>query len=104
MQCRHRIALRPQYRWTDQKIEVHVLCCVLALLLSSLLQRELQRQVVERTPDELFDQLGGIREVELIYPPRDKRGKTHATRIVSEMPPEQRTLYEALKLDRHVPI
>ena len=42
--------------------------------------------------------------MELIYPPRDKRGKTHATRIVSEMPPEQRTLYEALKLDRHVPI
>ena len=55
MQCRHRIALRPQYRWTDQKIEVHVFCCVLALLLSSLLQRELQRQGVERTPDELFD-------------------------------------------------
>ena len=87
MKCRHRIALRPQYHWTDQKIEVHVFCCVLALLLSSLLQRELQRQGVERTPDELFDQLGGIREVELIYPPRDKRGKTRATRIVSEMPP-----------------
>ena len=33
----HRIALRPQYHWTDQKIEVHVFCCVLALLLTSLL-------------------------------------------------------------------
>ena len=26
-----RSALRPQYHWTDQKIEVHVFCCVLAL-------------------------------------------------------------------------
>ena len=102
MKCRHRIALRPQYHWTDQKIEVHVFCCVLALLLSSLLQRELQRQGVERTPDELFDQLGGIREVELLYPPRDKRGKTRSKRIVSEMTPEQRVLYKALELDRHV--
>ena len=103
MQCRHRMALRPPSHWTDQRIEVHVFCCMLALLLSSLLQRELQRQGVERTPDELFDQLGGIREVELLYPPRDKRGKTRSTRIVSEMTPEQRTLYEALKLDRHMP-
>ena len=103
MQCPGSIALRPPSDWTDQQVEVHVFCCVLALLLSSLLQRELQRQGVERTPDELFDQLGGIREVELLYPPRDKRGKTRSTRIVSEMTPEQRTLYETLKLDRHVP-
>ena len=102
MQCRHGMALQPPSRWTDQRIEVHVFCCMLAVLLSSLLQRELQRQGVERTPDELFDQLGGIREVELLYPPRGKRGKTRSTRIVSEMTPEQRTLYEALKLDRHV--
>ena len=103
MKCRHRIALRPQYHWTDQKIEVHAFCCVLALLLSSLLQRELQRQGVERTPDKSFDQLGGIQEVEPLNPPRDKRGKTRSTRIISEMTPEQRTLCEALKLDRYVP-
>ena len=60
MKGSHRIALRPQYHWTDQKIEVHVFCCVLALLLTSLLQRELQRQGIARTPDELFGQLGGI--------------------------------------------
>ena len=103
MKCRHRIALRPQYHWTDQKIQVHVFCRVLALLLSSVLQRGLQRQGVERTPDEPFDQLSGIQEVELLYSPRDKRWKTRSTRIVSEMTPEQRSLYEALKLDRYVP-
>ena len=104
MKGSHRIALRPQYHWTDQKIEVHVFCCVLALLLTSLLQRELQRQGIARTPDELFGQLGGIREVELLYLPRDKRGKTRSQRTVSEMTPEQRTLYEALKLAHHVPV
>lgn len=103
MKDSHRIALRPQSPWTDQQIEVHIFCCVLALLLTSLLQRELQRQGVVRTPDELFGQLGGIQEVELLYLPRDKRGKTRSQRTVSEMTPEQRTLYEALKLARHVP-
>ena len=103
MKGSHRIALRPQYHWTDQKIEVHVFCCVLALLLTSLLQRELQRQGIARTPDELFGQLGGIQEVELLYLPRDKRGKTRSQRTVSEMTPEQRTLYEALELARHLP-
>ena len=87
MKGSHRIALRPQYHWTDQKIEVHVFCCVLALLLTSLLQRELQRQGVVRTPAELFGQLGGIQEVELLFLLRDKRGKTRTQRTVSEMTP-----------------
>ena len=103
MKDSHRIALRPQSTWTDQQIEVHIFCCVLALLLTSLLQRELQRQGIARTPDELFGQLGGIQEVELLYLPRDKRGKTRSQRTVSEMTPEQRTLYEALELARHLP-
>ena len=43
MKDRDCIAIRPQYHWTDhQKIETHVLCCVLALC--CLLQRELSRR------------------------------------------------------------
>ena len=40
------IAIRPQYHWTDQKIAVHVFCCVLALMLCGLLQREMSRHGV----------------------------------------------------------
>jgi transposase len=38
------LALRPQYHWTDQKIQVHSFCCVLGYLLVALLRREARRQ------------------------------------------------------------
>ena len=38
------LALRPQYHWTDQKIQVHSFCCVLGYLLAALLRREARRQ------------------------------------------------------------
>lgn len=41
------LALRPQYHWTDQKIQVHSFCCVLGYLLAALLRREARRQGLE---------------------------------------------------------
>ena len=99
----HRIALRPQYHWTDQKIEVHVFCCVLALLLTSLLQRDLQPPwpaTLARRP---------VRATR-----RDPRGRTtpssarqssqapSAEGPVSTMSEDQRALYEALDLKRYM--
>ena len=97
-----RIALRPQYHWTDQKIEVHVFCCVLALLLTSLLQRDLRRRGLDRSLDALFEQLGTIREVGLLHPPHGSRRKPRLERVVSSMSEDQRALYEALDLQRYM--
>jgi hypothetical protein len=44
------LALRPQYHWTDQKIQVHSFCCVLGYLLAALLRREARRQGLELPP------------------------------------------------------
>ena len=44
------LALRPQYHWTDQKIQVHSFCCVLGYLLAALLRREVRRQGLELPP------------------------------------------------------
>ena len=63
------IAIRPQHHRTDQKIWVHVFCCVLALTLCSLLQRELSRHGVQRLIPALLAELGGIREVHVLYLP-----------------------------------
>ena len=46
------IAIRPQYHWTDQKIRVHVCCCVLALMLCSLLQRETRHRGFDLSGNE----------------------------------------------------
>lgn len=96
------ICLRPQYHWTDQKIEVHVFCCVLALMLCSLLRRELHRRGIDKSVRELMQELRGIREVGVVYPPAGKKRKPTIRMTVSQMSDEQRTLYDALDLARYL--
>ena len=97
----HHIALRPQYHWTDQKVEVHVFCCVLALMLCSLLRRELHRKGIDRSIPDLLDELGTIREVGILYPPQEGKKEPTIHTTLSQMSEEQRMLYEALNLERY---
>ncbi len=95
------IAIRPQYHWTDQKIAVHVFCCVLALLLCGLLQRELSRHGVQDSIPALLGALSGIREVDVLYPAREEGGEPELRTTLSQMTDEQRTMYEVLGLEKH---
>lgn len=98
----HHISLRPQYHWTDQKIEVHVFCCVLALMLCSLLRRRLHQRGIDRSIGEMLDELGKIREVGLVYPAEGRKRTPVIRTIVSKMSEEQRTLFDTLDLGRHL--
>jgi len=98
--CRH-ISLRPQYHWTDQKIEVHVFCCVLAFMLCSLLRRELHRKGIDRSIPDLLDELGNIHEVGVVYPPTGNRKTPTIQMTLSQMSDDQRALYTALALQRY---
>ncbi len=95
------ICLRPQFHWTDQKIRVHVFCCILALLLCSLLRRELHQSGIQRSIPALLKELSGIREVAVIYPPEGRKKKPVIHTTLSQMTPSQRRLYEALGLSRY---
>lgn len=97
----HHIALRPQYHWTDQKVEVHVFCCVLALMLCSLLRRQLHRKGIDRSIPDLLDELGKIREVGILYPPQAGQKTPTCQMTLSQMSDEQRTLHQALDLQRY---
>lgn len=55
------LAVRPQYHWTDQKIRVHVFCCVIAYLLSSLMTRQLRRAGLKHSPRQMLDLLEQVR-------------------------------------------
>ena len=57
------LALRPQYHWTDQKIQVHSFCCVLGYLLAALVRREVRRQGGPESLAKLLEMLSGIRAV-----------------------------------------
>lgn len=95
------IALRPQYHWTDQKIEVHVFCCVLALMLVSLLQRELDRAGLRGSIPEILDELGRVREITVLYPSGQPGNPPTLHTTLSEMNQRQRELFAALRLDRY---
>ena len=95
------ISLRPQHHWTDQKIDVHVFTCVLALMLCSLLRRQLSQAGIDRSIVHLLDTLGQIREVAVVFPPRGKKHQPTLQMTLSAMNEEQQALYEALDLDRY---
>jgi len=97
----HHISLRPQYHWTDQKIEVHVFCCVLALMLCSLLRRELHQKGIDRSIPDLLDELGKIREVGVVYSPLGKKKTPTIQMTLSQMSDDQSALYNALELSKY---
>jgi transposase len=97
----HHLALRPQRHWTDQKIQVHVFYCVLALMLCSLLRRELHHKGIERSLPRLLEELGQIREVGVVYPAATPRAEPKVCVTLTELSPSQRVLYDALGLGRY---
>ncbi|MFU8833103.1 MAG: IS1634 family transposase, partial [Wenzhouxiangella sp.] len=101
MKDSHHICLRPQHHWTDQKIEVHVFCCVLALMLCSLLRRELQHQGIDLSIPALLEELEKIREVGVVFPPQDQRRSPTIKMTLSKLSEQQQKLYDTLDLKRH---
>lgn len=77
-------ALRPQYHWTDQKLQVHAFCCVLAFLLLKLLERQArQAGLTVRSPRALLRALERIREVVIVEP--GPRGRPRVRRQLEDL-------------------
>ena len=88
---------QPSYHWTDQKLRVHALYCVLALLISSLARKVAHEAGVEMTLLALLKELSKIREVAIVYPPGTlAHRKDHIT--LSRMSPRQKKLSDALEI------
>jgi transposase len=88
---------QPAYHWTDQKIKVHGLYCVLALLLASLARKIVLTAGMDLSLPDMLEQLSAIREVAVIYPPGTlARPKDHIT--LSRMSPTQKKLAEVLDI------
>jgi len=62
------IRWQPMYHWTDSKIRVHGLTCVMALVYLSLLSRKLRRAGVTMALDRVLATLRGIRRAVYLYP------------------------------------
>ena len=96
----YHLAFRPTYHWTDQKLKVHAFYCVVAFTLTALLHREADAAGIELSVPMLLDELGGIREVQVLT--QSQRGRPRTHRVHSELNDVQERLYDALQLERYL--
>ena len=97
----HLVSFSPMFHWTDHKIRVHVFYCILALTVAHLMRREAARAGSPMSVRELIATLAGIQETVLLYP--SDRGRPKARRMLTDLNPTQRRLYDLFDLDRHAP-
>lgn len=95
------VSFSPMFHFTDHKIRVHALYCVLALMVARLMAREADRAGVHLSVRELLGALSGIGETVLLY--QGERGRPRARRMTTEMSPDQRRLYDLFGLDAYAP-
>jgi transposase len=95
------VSFSPMFHWTEQKIRVHVFYCVLALAVARLMVREADRHGAHMSVRELLGALAGIQETVLLY--QGERGRPRARRMLTEMAPAQRRLYDIFGLDAYAP-
>jgi transposase len=94
------LAARPIYHWTDQKIRVHLFCCVLALLLTNTIWQQAANAGITASPERLLDALAELDQIELVYPPvGGARGRPRVRRHLAEPTQLQLDLLAALDYD-----
>jgi transposase len=64
----HFVKMDPAFHWTDSKIRVHALTCMIALLLVKLSHRRAQMNGCEKGIESFMHDLRGIRSALLFYP------------------------------------
>lgn len=88
---------QPAYHWTDTKIQVHALYCVLALLLASLAHKKVQKAGINISLPSMLEELSKIREVALIYS-KGPKSKQKCQLTLSSMSPKQKKLADSLEI------
>jgi transposase len=84
------LAVRPQYHWTDQKIEVHALICLIGFLLTMILyKRVAEKTDFTASPHNLLERLSAIRLSTFIESPEIKtKGRYKTAHRIEEIDEE----------------
>jgi transposase len=101
------VQFRPMFHWTDSKIRVHALCCVLALTLLGLLHRRVVQSGVEISRSRLMEELKQVRAVTNLYGSEGSeqrgRGRPRAQTVLSQSSGLQKQLCDLLELQQFLP-
>lgn len=83
------LALRPQYHWTDQKLHVHVLTCVLGYLLAQCVFLRAQRAGAPYASMEaLLDALERVRRATVVRSATNSKSGVRVTTQLEEIDPQ----------------
>jgi transposase len=85
-------SMRPQYHYTDQKIRVHIFCCLLGLTLTTILQKEALKRGINMSKKQLLNKLSEIRRCWL-----KSKDNNQATNVLEEMDKEQSQLWDVIQ-------
>ena len=88
----------PLHHWTDSKIKVHSLYCTISLLLRSLMLRRVRAAGLNVSPKRLHSELGSIREVVNIYPPKGRQKNQRRQVVLTKRSEIQQRLISILGL------
>ena len=97
----HVVSFSPMHHWTDHKIRVHLLTCVLALIVAHLMRRKAAHTGQNLSVRALLSRLDGIQETVLLY--QAERGRPRARRVITDMTTDQQHLYGLFDLGRYAP-
>ncbi len=61
------LTVKPIFRWTDEKIRVHLFTCVLALRMCSLLRKELSFQGIQTSVNTMIDDMSSIKRATTFF-------------------------------------
>ena len=90
------LALRPQYHWTDQKVQVHTFTCILGLLLGRVVQARAAKLGWRGGLARLLETLGQVRLALLLDKPGPKGGRPRAHWQLEDTDPQTMKLFLAL--------
>ena len=90
----------PMHHWTDSKIRVHAFYGLLGISLLKSLQRDAQDAWPGLSVEQLLEELRGIQQVVLLYPPRGEKGPCRTATVLTKQSLTQQLLTTTLGLDR----
>lgn len=90
------LTVRPQYHWTDQKVQVHTFICLLAYLLCRLMECECRAIGYHGSLSHLLDLLGTVRLALIVRPSGTRGGRPRCAWVLEDSEPEAWRLYSHL--------
>jgi len=90
------VALRPQFHWTDQKLHVHVLTCILGYLLARLLHLRARKTMeYPHGMERLLEDLEAVRRVTVVHP-WGRKGHPRVTTQLEQCNPDLTTFLASM--------